>query len=113
MLESNVKIVLNSICVTHDEAHSGWSWSLRCLDRVMLTLKGVTTSGIVLIVCDPKTSKKSVARFPLITVSARAEGPWPGLSKACVLWFPCVPQCLLQNCSAMWITKLLSRKAFY
>lgn len=61
----------------------------------------------------PKSSLKSVERLPLITVSAGAEGPWPGLLKACVLWFPCVPQCLLQHCSPMWITELLSRKAFY
>lgn len=75
-----MKIMLNSICVTHDEALSGWNQSLGCFDRDMLTLllKGVKTSGVVLIVCDPKTSWKSVERLPLITVSAGAEGPWPG-----------------------------------
>lgn len=90
VLESHVRIMLNSICITHDEALSGWSWSLGCLDRVTLPLQlqGVKTSGIVLIVCDLKTSQKSVERLPLIAVSAGAEAPWPGLLKACVLWFP-------------------------
>lgn len=37
----------------------------------------------------PKNSRKLVEVLPLITVIAGAEGPWPGLLKACVLWFPC------------------------
>lgn len=67
----------NSICVIHDGALSGWSWSLGCLGRV----RGVKTSGIVLIVCDPKTHRSQWK------VNAGAEGPWLGLLKASVLWF--------------------------
>lgn len=59
-----------------------------------------------------ESSLQTVGRLLLITVSARAEGPWPDLLNAWLFQFPLLLQDLHINCSVFWITKFLSRETF-